>query len=149
MQLNPQILLRFEQEVIKGLVQIHCPTDTKHDGIVLTIDGTVNLQLGNKNVGLFDTFSNSIKPIQLLNTTLHLEPAGKLSQGFTDIPFEFPLTCTKEPKVLFETYHGVFVNINYVLKCDVKRSFLAKSVQKVQQFVIQYKVRQREILYFC
>lgn len=50
-----------------------------------------------------------------------------------------PLICPKEPKILYETYHGVFVNITYLLKAEVKRSFLAKSVLKAQQFIIQYR----------
>lgn len=35
---------------------------------------------------------------------------GKLPSGKTEIPFEFPLQM-KGNKVLYETYHGVFVNI--------------------------------------
>lgn len=127
------------QETVSGLVQIHCPTEAKHDGITATIDGTVNLLLGNKSVGIIEAFTNSVKPIQLLNVTLPLASAGKLPQGISEIAFEFPLACTKEPKKLYETYHGIFVNVNYVIKCDIKRSFLAKSIQKVQQFVIQYR----------
>lgn len=124
---------------MSGLIQIHCPTESKHDGISATIDGTVNLLLGNKSVGIIEAFTNSVKPIQLLNVTLPLASAGKLPQGISELAFEFPLTCTKEPKKLYETYHGIFVNVNYVIKCDIKRSFLAKSIQKVQQFVIQYR----------
>lgn len=127
------------QESISGLLQIHCPTETKHDGIVVTIEGLVNLMLGNKSTGIFEPFSNSIKPFQLLSGAVQLAGAGKLPQGFSELAFEFPLQCTKEPKILYETYHGIFININYSIKCDIKRSFLAKSVQKSQQFVIQYR----------
>lgn len=134
------LLLLFQlQESISGLLQIHCPTETKHDGIVVTIEGLVNLMLGNKSTGIFEPFSNSIKPFQLLSGAVQLAGAGKLPQGFSELAFEFPLQCTKEPKILYETYHGIFININYSIKCDIKRSFLAKSVQKTQQFVIQYR----------
>lgn len=97
------------------------------------------LTLGNKSVGIFESFTNSVKPLQLLNNTVQLAAAGKLSQGFSELAFEFALNCIKEPKILYETYHGIFININYTIKCDIKRSFLAKSIQKSQQFVIQYK----------
>lgn len=127
------------QESISGLLQIHCPTEAKHDGIVVTIEGLVNLMLGSKSTGIFEPFSNSIKPFQLLNSAIQLAGAGKLQQGFSELAFEFPLQCIKEPKILYETYHGIFININYSIKCDIKRSFLAKSVQKAQQFVIQYR----------
>lgn len=104
----------------------------------------MNLQLSNKNVGIFEAFYNSVKPIQLLNTNIEiLAPGKQLSYGITEIPFEFPLVCSKEPKKLYETYHGVFVNITYFLKCDIKRNFLAKDVQKTHQFMVQYKPVQK------
>lgn len=40
-------------------------------------------------------------------------------------------------KSLYETYHGVFVNIQYVIKCDIKRSFLAKDVSKSLEFMVE------------
>lgn len=103
----------------------------------------VNLTLGSKNAGFFEPFSTSIKPFQLINNSIQLAAPGKLPPGFSELAFEFPLTCNKEPKILYETYHGIFININYMIKCDIKRSFLAKSVQKSQQFVIQYKPKQK------
>ncbi|XP_037933863.1 vacuolar protein sorting-associated protein 26C [Teleopsis dalmanni] len=129
----------FEGEILSGCVQFNCPSEAKHDGVTLSLEGVVNLQLSTKNVGLFDAFYNSVKPITLLNNTLELAAPGKLAQGISEFHFEFPLTCNKEPRILYETYHGVFININYQLRCDVKRSFLAKSLQKTQQFCIQYK----------
>lgn len=39
---------------------------------------------------------------------------------------------------MYETYHGVYVNIGYGLRCDIKRSFLLKDLQKTQQFLVQY-----------
>uniref|UniRef100_A0A182PHB0 Vacuolar protein sorting-associated protein 26C n=1 Tax=Anopheles epiroticus TaxID=199890 RepID=A0A182PHB0_9DIPT len=127
------------RETVSGVVQIVCGSETKHDGITLALEGSVNLQISNKNVGIFEALYNSVKPITLLNQHTDLAPSGKLPIGASEFPFEFPLICPKEPKTLYETYHGVFVNITYMLRCDIKRSFLAKSVQKTQQFIIQYR----------
>ncbi|GAB0090840.1 Down syndrome critical region protein 3 homolog [Sergentomyia squamirostris] len=138
-QLSRANKIYHEQETLRGVVSVNCSTETKHDGIYLNQEGVVNLQLSNKNVGIFEAFYNSVKPIQLLNLQLELSPPGKLPPGKTEFCFEFPLTCKKEPAMLYETYHGVFVNINYMLKCEMRRSFLAKSVQKQQEFMIQYK----------
>lgn len=143
-KLNKANKIYVENEVVKGTIEIYSPNESRHEGISITIEGTVNLQLGNKSVGLFDTFSSSIKPVQLMNVQIPLVPAGKILQGPTEIPFEFPLSSTKEQKVLYETYHGVFISVIYVIKCDIKRSFLAKSIQKVQQFIIQYKPSKRQ-----
>ncbi|XP_067647019.1 vacuolar protein sorting-associated protein 26C [Eurosta solidaginis] len=138
-RLNKENKIYHEGELLKGSVHFNCPAEAKHDGIILTMEGVVNLQLSTKNVGLFDAFYNSVKPITLLNNTLELDAPGKLTAGNSDFHFELPLVCKKEPRILYETYHGVFININYQLRCDVKRSFLAKSLQKIQQFCIQNK----------
>ncbi len=50
------------------------------------------------------------QPIQLLNYTLEVAKPGKFPSGKTEIPFEIPLK-PKGNKTLYETYHGVFVNI--------------------------------------
>jgi len=54
----------------------------------------------------------------------------------TELPFEFPL----EPlpgQTLYDTYHGVFVNIQYNLKCDMKRGMLAKDLSKALEFIVE------------
>lgn len=51
-----------------------------------------------------------LQPIQLISNNIEVAKAGKIPGGKTEIPFEFPLQ-TKGNKVLYETYHGVFVNI--------------------------------------
>lgn len=78
------------------------------------------------------------QPIQLLNITCEVTGNGKLPAGTTQIPFEIPLKA-KTSQFLYETYHGVYVNISYALRCDIKRYFLSKDIQKQQQFLIQYK----------
>ncbi|KAG4068994.1 hypothetical protein HA402_008305 [Bradysia odoriphaga] len=137
-KLNKPNKIYNEGDVLAGVIQINCAGETKHDGINIAAEGTVNLLMSSKNVGLFEAFSNSVKPIPLLSNQTNNVPAGKLNAGLTEVRFEFRLKAAKEPK-LYETYHGVFVNVNYLLKCELKRSFLAKSIQKSQQFVIQYK----------
>lgn len=46
----------------------------------------------------------------IINSTIEMVKPGKFPPGKTEIPFEFPLHV-KGNKVLYETYHGVFVNI--------------------------------------
>ncbi|KAF9417503.1 hypothetical protein HW555_005426 [Spodoptera exigua] len=107
------------------------------------MEGSVNLQLSSKNVGIFEAFSNSIKPINLINTSIELVPPGKIPVGVTEIPFELPLRARQAVSPgypgLLETYHGVFVNIMYTLKCNMKRSFLNKPVNASCQFFVQYR----------
>lgn len=71
---------------------------------------------------------------------IDVESNGKIPAGTTEIPFEIPLKPNRDGKILYETYHGVFVNISYSLKCDIKRNFLAKDLNKSIMFVVQYRV---------
>ncbi|KAJ8678913.1 hypothetical protein QAD02_014700 [Eretmocerus hayati] len=127
-----------EGENISGLILLQTNSDVKHDGISLTMEGAVNLQLSSKTVGIFEAFYNSVKPIQLMQYTVEVASAGKIPCGKTEIPFELPLK-PRGTKVLYETYHGVFVNIQYLLRCDIKRSFLAKDVSKSLEFMVEDK----------
>jgi len=40
-------------------------------------------------------------------------------------------------QTLYETYHGVFVNIQYLLKADMTRPMLAKNLQKTLEFIVE------------
>lgn len=51
----------MSQEVVAGLILLKTNSDVKHDGIFLTMEGSVNLQLSSKNVGIFEAFYNSVK----------------------------------------------------------------------------------------
>lgn len=78
------------------------------------------------------------KPIQLVQYTVDVVPAGKIPSGKTEIPFELPL-LPKGSKILYESYHGVFVNIQYFIRCDIKRNFLAKDITKSLEFMLEDK----------
>ena len=67
--------------------------------------------------------------VQLVDSSVVMAKPGKLPNGKTEIPFEIPLK-PKTNRTLYETYHGVFVNIQYLLKCELKRTLLAKDVTK-------------------
>ncbi|XP_053421115.1 vacuolar protein sorting-associated protein 26C isoform X2 [Nycticebus coucang] len=122
-------------EILSGVVVISSKDSIQHQGVSLTMEGTVNLQLSAKSVGVFEAFYNSVKPIQIINSTIEMVKPGKFPSGKTEVPFEFPLHV-KGNKVLYETYHGVFVNIQYTLRCDMKRSLLAKDLTKTCEFIV-------------
>ncbi|XP_055470893.1 vacuolar protein sorting-associated protein 26C isoform X1 [Psammomys obesus] len=122
-------------EMLSGLVVISSKDSVQHQGVSLTMEGTVNLQLSAKSVGVFEAFYNSVKPIQILSSTIDVLKPGKLPSGKTEIPFEFPLHA-KGGRVLYETYHGMFVNIQYTLRCDMRRSLLAKDLSRTCEFIV-------------
>ncbi|BFZ14327.1 hypothetical protein BsWGS_17366 [Bradybaena similaris] len=132
-----------EGEVLAGVVVIQSKSELQHQGITLATEGMVNMQLSAKSVGVFEAFYNSLKPIQLLIYTLEVAKPGKLPPGKTEIPFEVPLK-PKAGKALYETYHGVFVNIQYLVRVDMKRSLLNKDLQKQTEFIIEYKSQEEK-----
>jgi len=121
---------------IVGVVVVITKGSITHNGITLELDGTVNLQLSAKSVGLFEAFYNALKPVQMIHYNIEVAPAGKIPDGQTEIPFEFPLDPASGQQ-LYETYHGVFVNIQYNLKCNMLRSLLAKNIEKTVEFLVE------------
>ncbi|KAJ3589266.1 hypothetical protein NHX12_010112 [Muraenolepis orangiensis] len=134
-----------EGEVLAGVVVLSSKEAVQHQGISLTMEGVVNLQLSSKSVGVFEAFYNSVKPIQLITSNIEVAKAGKIPGGKMEIPFEFPLS-TKGNKVLYETYHGVFVNIQYMLRCDMKRSLLAKDLSRTFEFMVHCQPQKAKLV---
>ena len=60
-------LRKFFQDVIAGVVVVQSKSDVAHQGVTLTMEGTVSLQLSAKSVGLFEAFYNSLKVLILIN----------------------------------------------------------------------------------
>uniref|UniRef100_G3WJN2 VPS26 endosomal protein sorting factor C n=1 Tax=Sarcophilus harrisii TaxID=9305 RepID=G3WJN2_SARHA len=75
----------YAGEVLSGVVVISSKDPVQHQGILLTMEGLVNLQLSAKSVGMFEAFCNSVK---------------------------------------------------YTLRCDLRRSLLAKDLTKICEFII-------------
>jgi len=129
----------YPGEVVSGLLCVSSPgSKFTHNGITLSVEGLVSLQLSAKSVGHFDSFWKSLKPIHLLQLTLQVTPPGKLPVGTTELPFEFKL----EPltgQTLYETYHGVFVNVQYTINVDCPRPLLAKNLSTGLEFIIHNK----------
>ncbi|CAF1267090.1 unnamed protein product [Adineta ricciae] len=136
-RLNRHTKTYNENDIVQGIVIISAPTSFKHNGITLTVDGSVQLHLSGKSVGVFEAFYNSTKPVSLINQTLELAKPGQISTVRTEIPFQIQLKG-KPNKPLYETYHGVFVNIQYFLRVDVKRTFLSKDMTKQIEFNVEY-----------
>lgn len=104
------------------------------------------------------------QPIALVNYMIVLSKPGKFPSGKTEIPFEMEVS-PKQFKKLFETYHGVYINITvsashfsfssllfmariivlllqYCLKVEMKRSVFAKDLTKSTEFLLEYQASQ-------
>jgi len=129
----------FPGETVSGVVVVHSPGSASHQGIKLSVEGTVNLQLSARSVGLFEAFYSSIKPMNLLNYEIEIASPGKIPRGETELPFEFKLQPRKNMK-LYETYHGVYINCHYIINVEMFRSMLAKNIKRSMEFIVKNKV---------
>ena len=124
-------------QTLKGVAIVHGRgAPLQHEGILLTAEGSAALQLSAKSVGLFEAFYSSIKPVQLLSYSRELQPAGKLPAEATEFAFEFELKPVAGEK-LHESYHGVFVNLQYVITVEVRRGMLAKNLKRSIEFIVE------------
>uniref|UniRef100_A0A6B2LCZ5 Vacuolar protein sorting-associated protein 26C n=1 Tax=Arcella intermedia TaxID=1963864 RepID=A0A6B2LCZ5_9EUKA len=121
---------------VSGNLVIQSKGSFAHSGITIQMTGVVTLQLSAKSVGLFEAFYNSLKPIQLVDYTTTIEKSGNIKDGQTEIPFEFDLKGL-ENQELYETYHGVYVNVSYSLKADLIRKYLGKNLTKTVEFIVE------------
>lgn len=134
-----------EGETVSGVVIVQSKEPLPHQGITLTVEGTVALTLNSKNVGRLEAMYNSVKPLNLFMTTVEVAKTGKCSPGKTEIPFEFALK-SKTKKPLPETYHGVYINVQYMIRCSMKRSLLAKDLSKESEVLVEYKTGDKAVM---
>lgn len=123
-------------ETVRGAVVVRSEGTMSHQGIRLTVEGSVALQLSARSVGLFEAFYSSLKPVNLLGYNIEVAAAGKLPHGETQLPFEFQLPDSAKQR-LYDTYHGVYVNILYLIKAEMERSVLNKNLKKTREFVVE------------
>ncbi|KAK7595401.1 hypothetical protein V9T40_013226 [Parthenolecanium corni] len=116
-----------EGDIVSGVLRIQQHGELRHEGISLTMFGEV-------------TLDSNPKPIQLAFSLVDVCRTGKIPSGLTEIPFEIPLVAYRNRKI-YETYHGVYVNIRYKLKCDIKRGFLGKNECKEMEFIVELPKR--------
>jgi len=126
---------------IRGAVVINSKGAMSINGIKLLVEGTVSLQLSARSIGLFEAFYSSLKPVQVLNIEIDVSPPTKVPNGITEFPFEFTLAPVPEQE-LHDTYHGVYVNVQYLLTCDIPRSMLAKNLKKTKEFIVEQQLDQ-------
>eukprot|EP00483_Globobulimina_turgida_P003902 UN03910 len=59
----------------------------------------------------------------------------------TELPFEFDLKPRKNNRI-FETYHGVYINVQYIITVEMFRSMLSKNIKKSMEFIVKTKSKE-------
>mmetsp|Transcript_74278 Transcript_74278/g.108929 ORF Transcript_74278/g.108929 Transcript_74278/m.108929 type:complete len:304 (+) Transcript_74278:57-968(+) len=124
-------------ETVSGTATVSTNGGLAHSGIHLKVEGTVALQLSANAVGLFEAFSSNFKPVQLIGLSKQVQPAGKLGDGRIVIPFEFTLLPAAQ-KQLLDTYHGVFICVQYTLTVEVLKSgMFGQTMTETTEFIVE------------
>lgn len=117
-----------------GVIVVKTPSKLAHAGIQLTATGRVEPQMSLRAAGLFS--SGILDPIQLLLAEIPVDDAGTVPEGEVEIPFEFKIEPVDGEK-LVETYHGVYVNIRYAVRVELKRTgMFARSLVAEEEFIV-------------
>ena len=109
----------------------------QHKGIYMRVSGAAKLQMSQK-AGLFESGSSerNVKLRETVKIVKEIAAAGR-ADGVTEIPFDFELQATEKNQELRESYHGVYVNVCYVLSCDCKRSMMKAPLEKELEFIVE------------
>lgn len=74
------------QEFLTGSALIENKQEIKHEGLLLTIEGLVDLRFNLRSVSFMDTFYGSNKTISLIEQTREIKKPGRLQPGLHRIP---------------------------------------------------------------
>lgn len=128
----------FTGSTVSGVIVVDSPKEPiQHQGVQLVFEGTVILTHGLDN----SAFSSQEKK-QLVRLPLDISPAGKFPKGITELPFEFKLELSEGSK-LFETYHGILVNVRYSLTCDIPRGMFSKPLKKSIEVIVVVESKEK------
>lgn len=127
------------QEYIRGHVTIENKYELKHDGLLISLKGLIDLNFNYKNVDFMNTFQGTNKTYTILDRYREILPPGKLLPGLKKIPFEIPLDPDdKMQPILYETYQGVFISIQYDIRACLRRSLFYRDLIDSVEFYVEY-----------
>mmetsp|Transcript_419 Transcript_419/g.697 ORF Transcript_419/g.697 Transcript_419/m.697 type:complete len:313 (+) Transcript_419:263-1201(+) len=124
-------------DTITGVITVDAGNRSlSHQGIVLKIDGSVKLQLSAKSVGIFEAFYSTLKPLVIVQKEIDILKSGSFKYGKHTYPFSFKLQAV-EGMQLFDTYHGVYINVQYEISTLMKRGMMKKDLSKSMEFYVE------------
>lgn len=125
-------------DVVSGAIIVQSQGSMRHGAIKIQVEGSAQLQLSARSIGLFEAFYSSLKPVNLLSYAFEVKPSGRLGSGISELPFEFTLQPFSNQS-LYDTYHGVYVNVQYMIHVDMPRGMLSNNLKKSKEFIVALK----------
>jgi hypothetical protein len=122
-------------EKVEGIIVVNAYKGWSHSGIQVEAEGLIFLSHNNRGfVGLRGDLAN--RPTSILKQSFQATGPGKFPDGATEIPFEFTIKPTQGQQ-LYESYHGVFVSIVYIIQAVCDRGVMKKSIMKEIEFLME------------
>lgn len=133
------------QETVSGVVSWSSSSAVTVSSLQLRAMGIVKPTLDPRTVGIFEALYSSIKPIEIMSTTIDMVPSGKQLPREVQLPFDFPVEALAG-RTLTETYHGVYVTVKYMVEvhmATVGSGLLGFSKQYTSdiEFIVEVPVR--------
>ncbi|KAM7475303.1 hypothetical protein LguiB_022546 [Lonicera macranthoides] len=126
-------------EPLEGKITTKLSSSISHQGIRLTVNGSVNLQVRGGSAGVIESFYGVVKPIPIVKKSIEVRSSGKIGSGTTEIPFSMVLRHPGEDNLekFYETFHGADISIQYLVIVDIVRGYLHKSLSATVEFIIE------------
>jgi hypothetical protein len=119
-------------ETVTGSVVVSAKGGWSHQGLNVGIQGQAKLQLSSRSVGIFQSMS-SLPPLSVFEHHFLASQPGKFPEGVTVVPFKFDLPS----KGLYESYHGVYINVSYYITVSCERGMMQKALLRSIEFVVE------------
>ncbi|GAB4842733.1 hypothetical protein Ancab_012708 [Ancistrocladus abbreviatus] len=124
-------------EPLEGKVITKLSSSISHNGIRLTVSGSVNMQVRGGSAGVIESFVGVVKPICIVKKSIQIRPSGRISAGTTEIPFFLILRHPgKDEENFYETFHGANISIQYLVTVDIIRGYLHKSLSATSEIIV-------------
>ncbi|XP_059640933.1 uncharacterized protein LOC132283066 isoform X3 [Cornus florida] len=126
-------------EALEGKIITKLSSSISHQGIRLTVNGSVNLQVRGGSAGVVESLYGVVKPIPIVKKSIQVASSGRIGSGTTEIPFSMILRHPGDDNLekIYETYHGANISIQYLVTVDILRGYLHKSLSATVEFIIE------------
>eukprot|EP01039_Chlorochromonas_danica_P000118 gene117-126_t len=123
------------KEKVEGVVVVGVKKGWSHSGIRVTVEGLIYLSHVNRGFAGIAGDATS-KPSHILRQEFTISNPGKLMEGVTEIPFDFILNPLPGQQ-LYESYHGVYISIVYIIQATCDRGVMKKALMKDLEFLVE------------
>ncbi|KAK8940362.1 hypothetical protein KSP40_PGU017005 [Platanthera guangdongensis] len=128
-------------ELVEGKIIATLTSPISYQKILITLSGTINLQVRGGLTGVIESLYSIVKPICIIKKNIELAAsAGKLGPGRTEIHFSFYLSTEEKSGcgMLYETFHGGNISIQYLINADVTRGYLHKPLSATLELIVEH-----------